>query len=289
MIRLDRRSPYLPIADYGAIGNLRTVALVGRDGSIDWCCLPELDSPKLLTFPNDRRHARRSPPRPPPRSPRRSAASATGTTASPGSGTRGSPPRRCSPSATGEDVRDFLDWAGASPPPSGEEDWGSASCTASGASRHGGAGAEHLEGYRGSRPVRVGNGAADQLQLDIYGELLDAAYELACAWAERLRRAVSASSPASPTRRAATGASRTTASGRCAARAAALRLLEDDGVGGARPRRPPGPKGSASRATWTAGASTAGRSSATCEHGYDPEGGRSPGVRLARAGRQPTC
>ena len=41
--------PYRPIGDYGVIGNLHTVALVGRNGSIDFMCFPRFDSPSLFT------------------------------------------------------------------------------------------------------------------------------------------------------------------------------------------------------------------------------------------------
>jgi GH15 family glucan-1,4-alpha-glucosidase len=39
---------YLPIADYGIIGDLLSVCLVGKNGSIDWCCLPRFDSPSIF-------------------------------------------------------------------------------------------------------------------------------------------------------------------------------------------------------------------------------------------------
>lgn len=39
---------FQPIASYGFIGNLGSCALVGKNGSIDWCCLPRTDSPSVF-------------------------------------------------------------------------------------------------------------------------------------------------------------------------------------------------------------------------------------------------
>ena len=44
----QREDGFLPLEDYGALGEGRSVALSGADGSIDWWCVPNMDSPPLF-------------------------------------------------------------------------------------------------------------------------------------------------------------------------------------------------------------------------------------------------
>lgn len=45
---LQRADGYLPIEDHGLIGNGATSALIGRDGTVSWLCVPRFDSPPLF-------------------------------------------------------------------------------------------------------------------------------------------------------------------------------------------------------------------------------------------------
>ena len=174
-----------------------------------------------------------------PRRPRRcrssSAARATGTTATAGCATRRS---RCSRSWTpATSTRRARGATGCcAPRPAARRSC--RSCTASPASGGCPSGScPGCPGYEGSRPVRVGNAAHDQLQLDVYGEVIDALYQArvgglassADAWAARVRarRATSATIWDRPDE-----GIWEVRGGR-----AALHALEGDGVGRARPRR----------------------------------------------------
>ena len=52
-------SGYPPISAYGVIGDMRTAALVGLNGSIDWCCFPDFPSASIFAAILDTRHGGR--------------------------------------------------------------------------------------------------------------------------------------------------------------------------------------------------------------------------------------
>ena len=41
---MNRKNPYPPISDYAYIADCHSAALVSKSGSIDWCCMPRIDS-----------------------------------------------------------------------------------------------------------------------------------------------------------------------------------------------------------------------------------------------------
>ena len=47
-VGFERSDGYLPIAAYGLVGDCRSAALIGTDGSVDWLCLPRFDNPSLF-------------------------------------------------------------------------------------------------------------------------------------------------------------------------------------------------------------------------------------------------
>ncbi len=158
------------IEDYGLIGDMETAALVGRDGAVDWLCLPRFDSPSCFSaLLGDEWHGRWR--------------------LAPAGDVRASSRRYRSGTLVLETVlalealltagysdealafRDFMVRAGTGDPSKLQIMYG-----IGGERRLTEFELEELPGYEGSKPVRIGNAASEQFQLDVYGEVVAVAF-----------------------------------------------------------------------------------------------------------------
>ncbi|MFQ5678766.1 MAG: glycoside hydrolase family 15 protein [Gemmatimonadota bacterium] len=140
--RQPREQPYPPLREYAIVADCHGSALISLAGSVDWCCLGRFDGDPVLWS---------------------SAASWTGLTLHALSG--------IGYSGEARDFSTFLLRASQVTWPRLQVVYG-----IRGEAELKESSLDHLEGWRGSRPVRTGNGACLQEQLDVYGEVLDWAY-----------------------------------------------------------------------------------------------------------------
>ena len=145
-----------------------------------------------------------------------------------------------------------------------------------------------LHGYEGSKPVRVGNGASNQFQLDVYGEVMDVLHQAQAAQHRARRRVLGAAASAAREPRAAlAGAGRGDLGGPRAT--ASLHPLEGDGVGRVRPRRQGGRGLRPQRRGRPVAPACATRSTQRCSSAATTTSSARSSSRTTRSGSMPAC
>jgi GH15 family glucan-1,4-alpha-glucosidase len=132
---------FQPIENHGIIGDLHATALVGAEGTIDFMCFPNFDSPTIVAALLDRDkggHFEIAP--------------------------------------QSDEAKSFMRWIEARTHGTGTAGPLQVMYGIDGRCKLPEIQLSHLEGYQNSQPVRVGNAASQQLQLDIYAELMDSVY-----------------------------------------------------------------------------------------------------------------